>query len=77
MSKQHSNGALRQFYGVGEELTNTPNMKLITRSTQHNRVYYVTDTVYRVVMDHYKAVTEKKDCLRVRSEQRYYNNVFR
>jgi hypothetical protein len=41
-------------------------MKLITRSTQHNRVYYVTDIVYRVVMDHYKAVTEKKDCLRVR-----------
>jgi 16S rRNA C967 or C1407 C5-methylase (RsmB/RsmF family) len=56
---------LQQFYGVGEELTNTPNMKLITRSTQHNRVYYVTDIVYRVVMDHYKAVTEKKDCLRV------------
>ncbi len=41
-------------------------MKLITRSTQHNRVYYVNDIVYRVVLDHYKAVTEKKDCLRVR-----------
>jgi hypothetical protein len=47
-------------------------MKLITRSTQHNRVYYVTDIVYRVVMDHYKAVTEKKDCLRVRHRTAEY-----